>query len=126
VPAQRGVHFSRQSFLRLLATADDWSLLFSHVHFFTLDCQFGGWSQHETTVKSEVNQSEVTAARIKLPTGLPSDEASAPASKYGVNGLQIPSRLANLKTCHIDSTLFDHQAGDTAVDILQFEGEFSL
>jgi hypothetical protein len=32
----------------------------------------------------------------------------------------------NLKTPHIDSTLFNHQAGDTAVDILQFEGEFSL
>jgi hypothetical protein len=27
---------------------------------------------------------------------------------------------------HNDSTLFDHQAGVTAVDILQFEGEFSL
>jgi hypothetical protein len=31
---------------------------------------------------------------------LPSDEVSAPASNYGVNGLQILSRLAILKTPH--------------------------
>jgi hypothetical protein len=55
---------------------------------------------------------------IDLSILLPSNEASAPASNYGLNGLQIPSRLANLKTPHIDSTLFDYQAGVTAVDIL--------